>query len=901
MTIHRNTRSQNMAGCNRGAGASEQAAAAEVAVLGIAAVVVVLTLAVLANGQATPNTIQPVAGGGTITSDPTTADIPGPVAVVEDSKGNVYVAPPAADYIFELTSADQSIVFAGLGWGHYNKNPTGYNGIATQIPVYTSSGLGVDRFGDVYIADTTDNTIRRVDKSGNIMTVAGRRQPCVLQDWPSCNDGHRAIDAYLYHPQGVVFDSSNNMYVADTGDNVIRWVQAKGQIINLLAGTYGKTCGDPVGQSVCGDGGPATQALLNSPMGVSVDSQGNVYIADTVDNRIRCVAAVAGGCVSGSQAGYIYTVAGTGTACTAGNDGQNSKPPYCGDGAPATQANIGSPRGVSVAASGEYYITETRENRIRVVSSGTISNFAGQPEHSGYSGDGGPATEATLMTPNGVYVDKAGNVFIADTGNQRIRKVSASTGNIDTILGSADNGPAGSGGDFSGATGMYAMLAGPYQVTVDSSNNFYIADWANNRIRVVNTQNHAITIANVTIQAGDIATVAGNGDFGSSGDNGSATSATLEDPYGVAVDNSGNIYIADTGSARIRVVNGATGIITTVSGTKGPLVKPVTVAVDTQGHLFIADEVAQEIFEENGGTVTVVAGTGSTCPSPTEPCGDGGPATEAMLNGPTGIAVASNGDFYIADSNDNRVRCVLGAAKGCGGSTLNPGDIVGYAYKGGQGFSGDGGPAIKAGRWAPKQVALDANWNLFIGGGQCDVVQRVDYATATLITVAGVADKQPNYFGYTGDGGPATLAELNNMGLVIDSNENLLIADLNNNRVRAVGPLVAVVSLTPSSLNFGDVPVGKKSQPQTVTLENIGANDLSISQITIGGNDPGDFSETNTCPSAPIPPLAKSKSACKIKVTFAPKQQGERDAVLTITDNGFESPQQVTLTGTGTQ
>jgi hypothetical protein len=159
---------------------------------------------------------------------------------------------------------------------------------------------------------------------------------------------------------------------------------------------------------------------------------------------------------------------------------------------------------------------------------------------------------------------------------------------------------------------------------------------------------------------------------------------------------------------------------------------------------------------------------------------------------------------------------------------------------------------------------------------------------------------QPNYFGYTGDGGPATLAALDNMGLAMDSNENLLIADLNNNRVRAVEPLVAVVSLTPNSLNFGDVQVGKKSQPQTVTLENIGANDLSISQITIGGNDPGDFSETNKCPSTPIPPQTRSKSTCEIKVTFAPKQQGERDAVLTITDNGFESPQQVTLTGKGT-
>ena len=882
MTIHGSTQSEKIA-VGAGAVYSEQAAAQHFGILHLAVVAAVLALAVLASGQSTPNVIQTVAGGGTITSNPTTADIPGPVAVLEDSKGNVYVAPPAADYIFELTSADEVIVFAGLGWGHYNKNPTGYNGPATQIPVYTSSGLGENRSGGIFIADTENNTIREVNSSGDIQTVAGRRQPCILTRWPYCNDGKQALDAYLYHPQGVVFDSSGNMYIADTGDNVVRWVH--GGVINRLAGMYGETCRTP--KSSCGDGGPGTLASLNSPMGISVDSQGNVYIADTLDNRIRCVAAVAGGCVSGSTPHYIYTVAGTGVACTTANDHKNSNPPYCGDGGPATQASIGSPHGVSVGASGEYYITETIVNRIRVASSGIISNFAGQPEVPGYSGDGHPATEATLRSPDGVYVDKAGNVFIADSGNQRIREVSVSTGDINTILGSANNGPAGSGGDGGAATA--AMLAGPFQVAVDSSNNYYIADWANNRIRMVN------------VQTGVITTVAGNGDFGYSGDNGPATKATLEGPYGVAVDSSGNIYIADTGSGRIREVSG--GTIYTVQGTKGPLVKPVTVAVDTHANLYIADDVAQVVFEESGGTVTVVAGTkGSACPAPTDPCGDGGPATEALLNGPTGVAIALNGDIFIADSNDNRVRCVVGVAStGCGGSGLQVGYIMTYAYDGKASFSGDGGPATQASRWFPKEVALDSGENLFIGGGQASVVQRIDYATSTIITVAGIASKQPNYFGYTGDSGPATEAELDNMGLAIDSNEDLLIADLNNNRVREVQSLIAVVNLTPSSVNFGSVPVGKKSQPQTVMLENVGANDLSISQITIGGNDPGDFNETNTCPAVPIPPQTKDQSSCKIKVTFTPKQQGERSAVLTITDNGFESPQQVQLTGTGTE
>jgi len=876
------TQSESIVGCNPDALHLGHAAVRHAGILCLAAIGVVLTLAGFAGAQTPPNTIQTVAGGGAIAGDPTQADIPGPTAVVEDRKGNVYVAPPPADYVFELSTADALTVLAGLGWGHYNKNPTGYNGTAIDIPVYTSSGLATDKSRNVYIADTTNNTIRRVNTSGDIKTVAGKRQPCILQNWPDCNDGKPPLDAYLMHPQGVVFDSSGTMYIADTGDNVVRYVDSSGKM-QRLAGTYGSTCPNP--QNACGDNGPGTASTLNSPMGISVDSQGNVYIADTLDNRIRCVA-VAGGC-GGGQAGYIYTVAGTGIACTAANDSKNSNPPYCGDGGPATQANIGSPRGVSVAASGEYYITDTKESRIRLVSGGTISDFAGQPGHSGYSGDGGPATEATMKTPNGVYVDNTGNVFIADTGNQRIRKVSASTGNIDTILGSADNGPAGSGGDGGAATA--AMLAGPFQVAVDSSNNYYVADWANNRIRMVN------------VQTGVISTVAGNGDLGFSGDGEPATNATLADPYGVAVDSSGNIYIADTGNDRIREVSD--GNINTVQGTPGPLVKPVSVAVDRQANLYIADEVEQVIFGESGGTVTVVAGTkGKFCSDPTNLCGDGGPATEALLNGPTGVAVALNGDIYIADSNDNRVRCVLGATGGCGDFSHHyaAGDIMTYAYKGTQGFSGDGGPATQASRWLPKQVALDTGENLFIGGGQASVVQRVDYATGTIITVAGIASKQPNYFGYTGDNGPATEAELNNMGLAIDSNEDLLIADLNNNRIREVQSLIAVVSLTPKSLNFGDVPVGQKSQPQTVTLENIGANDLSISQITIGGTDWGDFSQTNNCPSAPIPPLTNNYSTCTIKVTFAPTAKGSREAVLTVTDNGFGSPQQVKLSGKGT-
>ncbi|HEX8814265.1 MAG TPA: choice-of-anchor D domain-containing protein [Terriglobales bacterium] len=842
--------------------------------------VVALATATAASAQIAPNNIGTVAGGGAISSSPLSANIPLPVAVTEDKSGNVYVASPAGQYIYQLSTGNTVAPFAGMGWAGYGQI-SGPNGIATQIPVNAPSGVGVGPTGQLYIADTVNNVIRYVHHSSgeyHINTVVGKRQSCILSEWPTCNDGKPALDANLNAPQGVVLDANSDIYIADTGDNVIRCVigvsgacnstDAVGDIV-ALAGNY-KVCGSPT--NACGDNGPATEAMLNGPMGVSLDADNNVYIADTGDNRIRCVAAVPNGCVSNGKVGYIYTVAGTGVAG------------YSGDGKSATLAELKGPRGVSATSAGTFYIADTKNSCVREVASGTIKDFAAKCTAPGFLGDGGPATAAKMMIPNGVYADGKGNVFVADTENQRIRKIASGT--INTILGG------GSGADGSASTA--ATLAYPYQVAVDSSGNYYIADTDDNRIRVVNTQQSAITVATVEIQPGQIETVAGDGLTGYSGNGGAALSATLNSPFGVAVDTSGNIYIADTYNGWVREVDGSTGVINNVAPTK-VISEPTALAIDSHDNLFIADPVAEVIWEVSGGSINVVAGILNQSGSG----GDGGPATAAKLNGPSGVAVNENDDIYIADSNNNVIRCVLGAAKGCGGSSQAVGNIINYCYTGGGGYNGDGGPCSSAARGEPKEVALDSHGNLFVGGGTYDTVQRIDSASGTITRVAG--DKSQPRFGFSGDGGPATLSVLDNIGLAIDANENLYIADAGNNRIREV-PMSAVVALSSTSLNFGNEPVGQTSASQQITLSNTGLDALSIASITITGSNPGDFSQNNNCPISPktVPPGANGKSSCTITISFKPKATGTRKAKVSISDNGLHNPQTIQLTGDGT-
>jgi sugar lactone lactonase YvrE len=316
-----------------------------------------------------------------------------------------------------------------------------------------------------------------------------------------------------------------------------------------------------------GDGGSAITSSIYSPIGIAVDGSGNLYISDQANNRIRKV----------NTSGIISTIAGNGIGG------------FSGDGGPANSAQLTNPWGIAIDGSGNLYIADFTGSRVRMVNSvGIISTIAGNGS-SGYGGDNGPATSAVLANPSDVAVDAAGNVYITDTYNDRIRKVNTS-GVITTIAGTSLGGYSGDGG-----LATAAEISNPSGIEIDATGNIYFTDSGNNVVRKINT-------------SGIITTVAGNGNPFYSGDGGSATSAAMNGPIGIALDQIGNLYIGDTFNQRVRMVN-TSGIITTIAGD------------GTQGF-----------------------------------SGDGGFANLAQLSLPGGLAIDAVGNVFVADENNNRIR-----------------------------------------------------------------------------------------------------------------------------------------------------------------------------------------------------------------------------------------------------
>jgi len=746
--------------------------------------------------------ITTVAGNGTASyggdgAAATNASLYSPRAVAVDNLGNLYIADTSNNRIRKVDSTGLITTLAGTNSSGF----AGDGGLATSAILNQPWGVAVDGVGNIFIGDYGNNRIRRIDTSGVITTIAGTNGSGFL------GDGGAATKAQLFSPRGVAVDNYGYILIADAANNRIRQVDPAG-IITTVAGN-GLT-------SFSGDGGVPTNASLAAPYGVAWESAGSLLIADNSHSRIRrvtlgrvpglplnsvttnnagnyqvIVTSPAGSVTSSVVALTVVSVpsivtqpqsliASNGTAAnvsvTASGTGplgyqwyQNNVPVTGG-----TNAGLTLPA-VSAAQAGNYYCIVTNNygtamssqvtltvlvppsiitqptnqalvsgnnTTFSVAVAGTgpftyqwqlngtnlpnqnniITRVAGVSTQSGFGGDGGWATNATLSSVSGVRLDFAGNVIIADQRNNRVRRVDTN-GILTTIAGIGPNGSSGSfAGDGGAATNanlnMFAVNT-PSGVALDATGNLYIADTSNNRIRRVDTN-------------GIISTIAGTNSSGYSGDGGLAVVAKLSAPAGVAVDAAGNVFFADAGNNRIRKV-GLNGIISTVAGTNvagyfgdlGPatnakLSSPYGIALDTNGNLFIADKGNQRIRKvDSNGIISTLAGTGTAGYG-----GDNSFATNALLNQPYGVAVGPYGEILIADYGNNRVRLV----------TVD-GMISTVAGTGASGYSGDGGSATNAALNNPTSIGTDQYGNVYVGGSLYSTVRKINLGRSPLLTL----------------------------------------------------------------------------------------------------------------------------------------------------------------------
>ena len=703
--------------------------------------------------------------------------------------------------------------------------PHNLQALQTGLPL--PSGIAIDSSGNIYVSVVNLHQIWKISTSGQVNVFAGNGS------FNYNGDGFQALSATLNQPQGLAFDTAGNLYVADTGHNRVRKI--------TTAGVISTVAGDGAGRFF-GDGGAATAASLNGPVGVVVDASNNLYIADKNNQRVRKV----------NSGGTISTVAGNGTA------------QFLGENVDPVTASLNFPGGVAIDSAGSLYIADTLNARVRKVDFGAnrITTFAGTGV-SGYSGDGGAATSAQLNIVNGVIIDSSSNVYIVETSDIRL----VSSGTISTFAGT---GTAGFSGD--GGSKLSATFRNVSAMALDSSQNAYLVDAGNYRVRKT--------------AAGIVNTFAGNGSLDYNSEGLLATNGSFLTPSNLMVDNSGSLFFADQGSSAIRKLVLGSGVVSTVAGNgvigitgdggaaSGAANNPFALTVDAYGTYYFVE--GQRVRSVKYGVYNTLANTSATAGF----SGDGGSATAATLNFPSGLAVAPNGDLYIGDAQNGRVRLITratgiittiagtGAATSTGdgglavNATLNyptalsldgagnlfvsellgsrvrkinlSSGVISTAAGDGTTSYADGVAATSTGLFAPFSIFADQSSNLFIADQGHSRVRKVTSSTNVISTVAGsgVSD-------FSGDGGPATSAGLNPLSITIDRSQSLYVAD-SSGRIRTATVNACFFSFTSTTVstnnngNLGGINVYVNSAATTGSITVTASN--SSCPYTVSSN-----------------------------------------------------------------
>jgi sugar lactone lactonase YvrE len=657
---------------------------------------------------------------GMITTYATTAA----TAIAVDASASLYASDPSNDVVYKVDPARNVSAVAGVGV----QGLSGDGGLATSAPLGSLQTVALDAAGNVFVADSVQHRVRRVDAAtGVITTVAGTGVGGFS------GDAGLATTAQLNAPLGVAVDGTGNVFIADTNNDRVRRVDALTSVITTVAGT-GSACIPST--AACGDAGTATSAQLTAPSAVAIDGAGNLYIADTGDNRIRRV-----------SGGTITTVVGTGTPCASG---------ACGDGGAATSAQLQSPAGIAIAPGGDLVIADPVEQRVRRVSAGTITTVAGNGTQ-GSAGDGGAATSAQLNTPNSVAVDASGTLYVADTGNHRIRRIVAGT--ITTVVATGTAGNIGDGG-----VATSAELAGPKGIGVDAAGDLYVADTGNHRIRRVD---HATA---------RISSVAGQVDPANMG---ALSVARLADPRAIVVATAFELIGGGTSGTIQAVRNGQVEVVAGQYPQTSPtsnLARYRTVGFgavggvaydDASGTIYMTESTANRlqavaVVDPNDPTTWTIGAS----PFAGDVAGSAGFAdgtlAAARFANPTGLYLDQPAQIlYVADT-DNHVIRAIDLARGMVSTIAGRPQAVG--------FFGDGGPATNALLFKPHAITRCGNGDLFVADTGNHRVRRID-ATNAISTVVGYGVAASS-----GDGSPATAFPVDTpLGLVCDAIGNLLV------------------------------------------------------------------------------------------------------------------------------